>query len=154
MAPLAEPDDAEEPAAAEEAPPATPRGEKGDEEEEEAEAEEPSSPAGDEPDSPGAKTEELQPLGPDPLESEANRKTYIETIDLHWANCSGVADGQTISLRERSSLPRRQCTQLVPRKRRRRARRSVAPRTRAVRQSPPLCLPPTHARAEAAGRPR
>jgi hypothetical protein len=26
---------------------------------------------------PGAKTEELQPLGPDPLESEANRKTYI-----------------------------------------------------------------------------
>ena len=86
MAPLAEPDDAEEPAAAEEAPPATPRGEKGvEEEEEEAEAEEPSSPAGDEPDSPGAKTEELQPLGPDPLESEANRKTYIETIDLHWA---------------------------------------------------------------------
>ena len=86
MAPLAEPDDAEEPAAAEEAPPATPRGEKGDEEEEEAEAEEPSSPAGDEPDSPGAKTEELQPLGPDPLESEANRKTYTETIDLHCAN--------------------------------------------------------------------
>ena len=78
MAPRAEPDDAEEPAAAEEAPPATPRGEKGvEEEEEEAEAEEPSSPAGDEPDSPGAKTEELQPLGPDPLESEANRKTYI-----------------------------------------------------------------------------
>ena len=97
MAPLAEPDDAEEPAAAEEAPPATPRGEKGvEEEEEEAEAEEPSSPAGDEPDSPGAKTEELQPLGPDPLESEANRKTYIETIDLHCANVgSGVADGQS-----------------------------------------------------------
>ena len=35
MAPLAEPDDAEEPAAVEEAPPATPRGEKGVEEEEE-----------------------------------------------------------------------------------------------------------------------